>query len=1583
MPNSTENAALSLATITQSKPSPSLTISTIRGNSTQQRPNQSLLDFENDLKRLQKQINSIQSLDEAEALKNKGSISVLQQRTAELQSSLTNDSYRDLTTSLNTLSVELDNYITDFRKKRSDSRKKALSYDLQSTFYNIPSHLLVQPIRAALDALGVPDSSPVKGFFDAASASAEQANLREAENDAYLTSVETGVGNGLKMALEAVPLVLLAHYTGGESLAQAASRLSANYAVTTTAQSIATAAKQAAVNLFSNPSFWASAIPASAGTYFDAKEAGADLAERSLASVVSGLLNGTIEVGVTNTDNGMQSFVQSLNQLGNNTLQKQLFTQYVAAAMEEGLEEVEQNIATALVGKAVYQPDAPVFSTEDEKAILNPLREAKSYLAGTAVSAVLTAPSTVRRSLALRSQANNTPVATFNRPASDIPVVEPIATAVSLPTDKSAIISTDTTPAVDSSLPTSESTHNNLAEEVPISSVSTSDMSLATPVPFSTDSNRTSTISPRIDIVPSPLDTTLQNMTSAERQQLYNKLEQRTGVSIIEDANLPTDGEYQPATVTTAATIHIRPDLATPMTVIKHELTHHLEQATLLYQDFANYAWESRSFERWLANRHTTRQAALQELANRYAARGLELGTEIEGKAERELLATFAAEQLFTDEYSLNELGQTHHSLFTHLYHWVRNVIRCFHGTALTREVRRLETLFNNALRATRHTATSVTDGASAMQLAPQYYIAPDNTRSSAFSDSVQQSPLLSNETKALASDDPTISNYRVQSNREVLSAVSEKLAQDDRATVQALLKKPSSHFTSEDVALGMEAIRNYEAQGKHEQSLAVLEKLREVATGTGQTLQMFSLLNRLTPDGMLLYASRELSRAKEAIGRGRSLRWQESHQDCFRLTEDDTNYIRRRVLQAKKLPEGRDRNIRLAEISDRLQRKLPSERGQAFKAWQRTAMLLNPKTQLRNVLSNLTMSGAFLGSDAVGSVIDRAIATKTGIRTTTTFRPSSVRGLKSGLFASYDDFFRHINTRSVQADRFTLETQGKESYNTHHTGLAAAPRNALNRALNALDRFNSFLLDAGDRPFYEMWFLNSLNGQMQANHITKPTNDMIEIATLDALQRTWQDSNALTQVLSDVKQGLNRLTGQSITGYGLGDVLIKFVKTPANLTKAALEFSPVGFAKAITVDATRFVNAVREGRVTPKQQRIFVRNLANGIVGSLLTAFAGGLAKAGILTGKQDDDSDVASLERSLFGRQPYSFRIGNTSLSYDWAQPVSTTLAIMADYYQSLEAAALTGERHTAAEAISEAFHVGGQILYNQSFMQSLYQFFSNDDLVTGVINAILSDITAPIPQLISQTASMLDPTVRTTYEFDDNIQTAVNQLLYKIPGARNTLSPAVDVLGRERTQPESPLQRAFRSYLNPTNIANGTDSEAGREMYRLYQVTGKAEAIAPTAPNYITTSSGSRRLTAEQKANYQKITGQIATQSVTALLYNSSYQTLSDEDRVRLLSSIYTYARQTARQQVLGLPPNDGTAKAMRAVEAGVPPEHYYLLRELADINGNGSISQQEARKVLDNTDLTLAQKSVLWQSFNSGWKYNPYKKESRYY
>lgn len=854
---------------------------------------------------------------------------------------------------------------------------------------------------------------------------------------------------------------------------------------------------------------------------------------------------------------------------------------------------------------------------------------------------------------------------------------------------------------------------------------------------------------------------------------------------------------------------------------------------------------------------------------------------------------------------------------------------------------------------------------------------AEEGDAASHFSKSIEKASIFDDDFKKLSLEDVGISTYDSITNKETLRAANKALNDGGYRAVTEWFSKSADEATPEDIATGIILLSRYQKAGDYEGMTNVARRLRKFGTSAGQTVQEFSILGRLTPEGMAYYAQKSLDEAFEAMVKSRSQNWINKNADRFRLNDDDVGFILDKTQQASKLPEGRDKNILLGEIAARIQNKLPPEKGQNIRALARISMLLNPKTNVRNILGNVSITPISWIDDIIGTAIDKGVALKTGKRTTGLFDLKSVKGLGKGVYESFDDFRRHINTRDIDADRFEIGRGGK-SFNEYHTGKAQL-LNPLSKALNALDRTTSFLLEAGDRGFFEMWFMNSLNNQMRLNDVQTPTPEMIDVARQDALARTWQDTNGYTKFVSGIKKALNSI---NIRGYGLGDVFIKFTKTPANLTKALVDYSPAGLVKAIASDGKRFYQAATRGQATPRLQRAFVNSLSKGITGTLLMILFAALSDREILKGKGDADKDVAEFEKNILGIQPYSVKIGDKSYSYEWMQPIGGSAAIVADIVQQMKGQKPTqyfkggSEGEAAANAILSAIQSGGQVLYDQSFMQSLANLFESDSLVQGLLDGIFSEPSVFVPQIISQTSQLFDDTARRSYVSGRPLETAQNKVLSKTPW-RTQLEPVVDVLGREVATNNS----VWNVYFNPANTYGADSTLAADEMYRVYQATGDNRAIPPKAPNSISiTVDGEKQnisLTAEQKTIYQKTTGSIASNEVERLLSKSQYRKLSEADKVDLLADIYAYANAVAKSEVSDYTLTGRNAKINDAEKGGVSVADYLLLSIFKDEDGNGSVSQDEMKNVLNQTELTDSQKATLWELQNKSWKNNPYR------
>lgn len=821
------------------------------------------------------------------------------------------------------------------------------------------------------------------------------------------------------------------------------------------------------------------------------------------------------------------------------------------------------------------------------------------------------------------------------------------------------------------------------------------------------------------------------------------------------------------------------------------------------------------------------------------------------------------------------------------------------------------------------------------------------NKQSSFVSNILNDAQFLNKDLRQEMSKDENIRYYEGITNAETLEKAYNSLKEGGE---NAVLKWANStqdgkNISAEDVAKGWILLKQYQDAGDYQSAVEVAKKMRQMGTKAGQAVQAYNIMARLTPEGMFYYAQSELNEAYNKMVEGKSKQWIEKNQDKFTLTPEETQTIIDTMKEISELPDGREKTVKLAQIQKLVSSKIPPTAGQSIKAWMRISMLFNPKTQVRNVMGNTVIAPVNLVSDAFSGIIDEAIAKKTGVRTTgitTKGLKGYAKGFKKGLFESYDDFKKGINTRNVQGDKFEIG----EGLSFKDEGLG--------KALNKVDNILTFALDAGDRGFYEASFLNSLNNQMVLNDTTEVTQDMIDIATNEALQRTWQDDNKYTQSVLAIRRILNNV---NVKGYGLGDVLIPFAKTPANLTKAIFDYSPVGLAKTLTTDAKKFNNSLKNGQYSPQLQHNFVQNLGKGMAGSVLYVLGYALAKAGIATGESDDDKDVKNFMKNSLGISSYSIKIGDKTFTYDWAQPVAVPLSIMTNYVKYSK----DNPDATAIDKAIKSLDIGTEQLLQQSFMESLNTVLNGSGSTMENLSKALLDLPArAVPTFSKQIADMVDSTQRSSFEYGQPIQSAINSVIAKIPFASKTLPAAKDTLGND-IKKYGGENNLFNVMLNPANVNKGQLSKAGEEIYNVYLQTGDTTIFPRTAPYYINSKGEKINLFAKQKNDFQEVSGKYVNDTLSSLLNDKDYQKLSDDEKADLINEIVDDSYAKAKYDILGI--DSTTYEKKRNTLKDVKPSSYYSYK----LKTKEMKTDNEKIDVLLNSNYTKKEKSAIYENY----------------
>ncbi len=756
---------------------------------------------------------------------------------------------------------------------------------------------------------------------------------------------------------------------------------------------------------------------------------------------------------------------------------------------------------------------------------------------------------------------------------------------------------------------------------------------------------------------------------------------------------------------------------------------------------------------------------------------------------------------------------------------------------------------------------------------------------------------------------------YDKVTNKESLDKAFNRLNENGSSETSRWFNTKVKDMDATDVAEGWILLKQYADNGDYGSMVEAAKKMREIGTTAGQTVQAFNIMERMTPEGMVKYAQSELSEAYDRMVKNKTKEWINKNREKFDLKPDEVKFIMDTMKEVQNMEDGYDKRVKLAQIQKLMTDKLPPEKGAKIKSWMRISMLFNPKTQVRNVAGNALIMPVNSFGDLFSSYADKLISRKTGVRTTgTTNIKAMLKGLKRGAYEATNDYKQGINTKNMDGNRF--EISDSKSFNE---------KNLIGKTLNRTESLLNYVMDVGDRVFSEAAFENSLQNQMILNNTTEITQEMIDIAHQEALSRTWNDNNNYTKFVLDVRRGLNKL---NVNGYGLGDVLIPFAKTPANLTKAIVDYSPAGLVSTIK-KGINLKRSFANGQYTATMQHDFVQSLGKATAGTMLYILGIALANAGITSGKSDDDKDTANFLKNTLGVSSYSIKIGGKSFTYDWAQPLAAPLSITANVVNSKN-----NESQALLEAIIGSLDTAGSILLEQSFLQSINDVFSdNDNVVSGIINEVLELPARAIPTFSKQIADLIDGTQRTSFEYGKPIQSAFNNVKAKIPFVSKTLSPSVDTLGRE-IKKYGGKNNIFNVFLNPANVNIENISESAKEIYRLYKKTGDTNIMPRVAPYYINKNGNKIIMTSKEKAEYQKISGKIVEDNIKELLENNDYKKLNDTEKAEIINKIVNYSYNKARKDVLEIEMSDEYNKINSYIDDGGSAANYYLNKKEID-------------------------------------------------
>ncbi len=522
-------------------------------------------------------------------------------------------------------------------------------------------------------------------------------------------------------------------------------------------------------------------------------------------------------------------------------------------------------------------------------------------------------------------------------------------------------------------------------------------------------------------------------------------------------------------------------------------------------------------------------------------------------------------------------------------------------------------------------------------------------------------------------------------------------------------------------------------------------------------------------------------------------------------------------------------------ELTQDLQRAMQqigrSTLGEKISTIQTAFMLLTGPTFLRNAFGNIGMILTEKLNKVASVPIDWAVSGLTGQRTIR-FNP-----------ANQEKFWKNFVVGTVKEGWEGISTTGTlDSYDLQpHVFGEKNPLKYLSKTLGAsLQGFDTAAYRNAYGDVVATYATNLGKAQGLSNDqikaqmpdlIRQLDEKVLEIADEAGLYATFQDENILSKGAVSVKRGLSAITDvpmrklrekgivpeqYSTEGFGLGDIVLKFAKTPANLIMRGIDYSPLGIFRSLFELAPAVLGKGFD-------QRQFVLSLSRAITGSLgLTGLGFWLAKNNILTGAASQDRDVRSIQEQA-GMGAYKVNLsalsrfitsglnsdaaqpleGDRIIDYAWLQPAAISLGMGVNAAEAMDKPLKPGEERSNMDIAKKAVLGGLGSILEMPLVTGVQKLTgAAEDLIkrqdfSGFASMVQGVPASFIPSIVGQVRTGMDNKQRET--FDKRFFNAVwNQMKNKLPRASETLPVSYGSLGQERERIQGGESGSFYNYL-----------------------------------------------------------------------------------------------------------------------------------------------------------------------------------------
>lgn len=750
-------------------------------------------------------------------------------------------------------------------------------------------------------------------------------------------------------------------------------------------------------------------------------------------------------------------------------------------------------------------------------------------------------------------------------------------------------------------------------------------------------------------------------------------------------------------------------------------------------------------------------------------------------------------------------------------------------------------------------------------------------------------------------------------------------------------------------------------------------------------------------------------------------------------LTAEQCQQILDLAERAEQLPaNSRDRVLLESEAATIAAQNVSGSFRDAWDTWRYTSMLLSARTNEKNIGGNVSMGLNARAKDVVLASMEwmiNKVAPGKVERTTAIVTPFTEDGRALLAASANDADLNSYRQLSGTSERMNLARDMQRHREAFRSLASPDSNNIVTKFLSALDSLAARASAPLEVSDYEGAFgvlegLRGINKTMDAaidwiqDSAASATNkgvlgvaglknnyawslaqylkangadasifdatdaqslDLLDKARAHAIQQALINTyHAESKTASAVAKFKADLRGSdNFASRVLGDIVegqLPFVKTPINVAKQSLQYSPLGFVSTAA-------EGVKVARGTG-DVNLMLDHAAASVTGSVLFALGGILAEKGLLTaGIGDDEKDKANLE----GRQEYSLQLVDEdgklrSYTIDWANAAAIPMFAGAEY------AKLAASDGASLNSVASASQQVLEPLLEMSFLQGLNDNleslrYSEDPYIYGMAKQSLSSYaTQGIPTLAGQVARSIDPVRRSTYSGTTGIESDIgytaNKIRNKIPFLSETGQPYIDAFGDTQSNTGGSFAgRLAYNMLSPGYYSETTDDPVKQGVLDLANSSGDNSVIPEVAEKKVSWTSDKERhsyqLSPQEYTDFATQSGQLRKDMAEAVL-DSRY---NEEQQVQLIPELYSTAGKIAALDIV--PDYSVGTEEQKRIDIynqyGIEGlMNWIAYRKYANTDGKTGINQSEARAWLNDSNMSEAMKDAFWDASSTTWK-----------